>query len=152
MTTLTEQLAAERRERAQAVNEPLRRELDPNRFRSDADRARLAAADAARIAAEQALNDARRASLAAEKAIETLSQGDGASLFFRDLAPARMTPAARAFVERGRAAQDAIAAAREGLHEAISAHNAVIREVDAVSAARRRQMKLELGQLPKEAA
>ena len=139
--TLTEQLQAERRERTHAVNEATRRELDPNRYRSDADRARLAATDAERIAAEEAINAARRESLAAQNAVAQLTQEDGASLFFRDLSPSKMTPAAAAFVERGRAAQDAIDAARERLQKAIRAHNAAIREVDARSLARRRAAK-----------
>ena len=136
--TLTEQLAAERRERTHAINEALRRELDPNRYRSDADRALLAATDAERIAAEQELNTARRESYAAQKAVTQLSQKDGGSLFFRDLSPGRMTPAAAAFVERGKAAQEAIDVARERLQKAIRAHNAAVREVDARSLARRR--------------
>ena len=144
--TLTEQLAAERRERTAAVNEATRQEVDPNRFRSHADRARLAATDAARIAAEEALNDARRANLEAEKAIASLSTADGASLFFRDIHPGRLTPAARAYVERGRAAQEAIEEARENLQAAIRAHNAAAREVDAASAARRRAQKATAGQ------
>lgn len=141
--TLTEQLRAEQRERAAAINEAQRRQVDPNRFRSDADRARLAASDAARIAAEQQLNDARRANLAAEKAIESLSQADGASLFFRDLQPARLTPAARSYVDRGREAQEAVQVAREEVQKAIRAHNATVRDIDAATAARRKQAKRE---------
>ena len=68
--TLTEQLQAEQRERAAALNEATRRQVDPNRFRTDADRARLAATDAARLAAEETLNAARLAKIAAENAVD----------------------------------------------------------------------------------
>lgn len=144
--TLTEQLVAERRERSAALNEPLRREVDPNRFRSDADRARLAATDTARIAAEQALNDARRVNLEVERSTRLFTNKDGASLFFRDLSPSRMTPAARDYIARGRAAGAAIEAGRDDLQDAIRAHNAVVREIDAASAVRRQQAKREAGQ------
>ena len=148
---LIEQIAAERRERTQAVNEALRREVDPNRYRTDADRARLAATDAERISAEQELNAARRESYAAQKAVTQLSQKDGGSLFFRDLSPGRMTPAAAGFVARGKAAQEAIDAARERLQTAIRTHNAALREIDAAGAARRRAAQSKAGQFGKKA-
>lgn len=145
--TLTEQLRAERLERQAAINEASRREVDPNRYRTDAERTRLAATDVARITAEGALNEARRQNLAVERSLHQMNQADGASLFWRNMDPDRLTPAAREYVERGRAAQELIQTAKQNLQRHIRAANAAAREIGEAAAARRRQAKLEAGQL-----
>jgi len=147
--TLTEQIRAEKAAARQAYDEAYRRHgaEQYERFRTDAERARLASTDAARIGAEQALNDARREGLLAERAVAQLTQADGASLYFRDLAPHKLTAAARRYVERGRASQEALEIAREALQAATRAHNAAVSEIDAAALNRRRAQKIAAGEL-----
>lgn len=143
MITTPAQLRAAQAAEREAENQAYRRHgLDQyRRFRTEEEMARLVATDAARIAAEQALNDARRESLAVERTLSQLSTADGSSLFFRDLAPHKVTPAGRAYIERGRAAQAAIQVTREALRKAVREHNAAVSEIDAAALARRRAEK-----------
>lgn len=147
--TITEQLRAEQATEREAAAEAHRRHgaEQYSRYRTEGELERLAATDAARIAAERVLNDARREAKAAEQAVSELKQSDGLSLNWRSLQPSMMTPAARAFVERGRVALAAIEVARAALQKAIGEHNRAVAEVDAAAMARRRAQKIAAGEL-----
>ena len=145
--SLIQQLRAERRERTRATNEALRREVDPNRYRTDADRTRLAAGDAARIAAERELNAALLAQQAAMRAADRLAGDDWSSLFWLNIQSGKMTGPAAEAVNRAREAKVAADAARERLQDATRAHQVAVRAIDAAAAAKRRAAKVEAGQL-----
>lgn len=147
-TTLIEQLRVEQAAEREAVAEAHRRGGVEAymKFRTEAELERMAATDTARIAAERVLNDALLEGLACERAISKLTKEDGASLFFRDLSPHLLTPAARKYVARGRASLAAIEVAREAAQKAISEHRRAVREIDAAAMARRRAQK-NAGQL-----
>lgn len=115
------------------------------RFRTEAELQRLANTDAARVAAEDDHRVAMLENLAAEKSLSDLSQKDGASLFFRNVSPAMVAPAAAAYIKRGRAAQEAIQVTREALLKAVREHNRAVREIDAAALARRRAEKSKEG-------
>jgi len=147
--TLIDQLRAERAAEHEAAAVAHRRRGIEQfmKYRTEGELERLATTDAARIAAERVLNDARRENLAAERAIAELTKEDGASLFFRNLSPHLLTPAARKYVQRGRASQEAIGIAREAVQKAIAEHNRAVAEVDFAAAARRRAAKIAAGQM-----
>jgi colicin import membrane protein len=148
MTTLLEQLAAERRAKRDAINEALRRSLDPDQWRTPEERAELAELARRRDEAAAAVQSAMRAERAPYREVEAAYYRAHESTVENTLEARRRALALQDARDRYAAAQEATEDARNAAQQALRAYNAAVRRIAAAATTRRRAAKAEQGQLP----